>query len=229
MDVFCIIPPHHFPGLKVLTFLYKSSIVSIVHMTGGCSEGLGAFRFFFTPHSFISFDCCLLFSICVFISLCVASVALTLVFLCVCVFSSHPFWTSSSLDVPAGVTQEEGHTGFLVHLPSAVRALLFVARRIQPSLSLVDREVEFSYLGCTPPLTGLPSLRFYAVASSLFLLSVFLFVFYILSRRCPLLATFLSVLFCLLSLLISDFRFDLVWFRLSCDHGWIRSGSVNVR
>ena len=23
---------------------------------------------------------------------------------CVCVFSSHPFWTSSSLDVPAGVT-----------------------------------------------------------------------------------------------------------------------------
>ena len=43
---------------------------------------------------------------------------------CVCVFSSHPFWTSSSLDVPAGVTQEEGHTGFLIHLPSAVRALI---------------------------------------------------------------------------------------------------------
>ena len=62
---------------------------------------------------------------------------------CVCVFSSHPFWTSSSLDVPAGVTQEEGHTGFLTHLPSAVRALVFPARRIQPFLSLVDREVEF--------------------------------------------------------------------------------------
>ena len=60
---------------------------------------------------------------------------------CVCVFSSHPFWTSSSLDVPAGVTQEEGHTGFLIHLPFAVRALIFVARRIQPFLSLVDREV----------------------------------------------------------------------------------------
>ena len=44
-----------------------------------------------------------------------------------CVFSSHSFWTSSSLDVPAGVTQEEGHTGFLIHLPSAVRALIFVA------------------------------------------------------------------------------------------------------
>ena len=63
-----------------------------------------------------------------------------------CCFSSHPFWTSSSLDVPAGVTQEEGHTGFLIHLPSAVRALIFVARRIQPFLSLVDREVEFCVL-----------------------------------------------------------------------------------
>ena len=64
---------------------------------------------------------------------------------CVCVFSSHSFWTSSSLDVPAGVTQEEGHTGFLIHL-SAVRALIFLARRIQPFLSLVDCEVEFCVL-----------------------------------------------------------------------------------
>ena len=66
----------------------------------------------------------------------------------VCVFSSHSFWTtSSSLDVPAGVTQEEGHTGFLIHLlRSAVRALIFLARRIQPFLSLVDREVEFCVL-----------------------------------------------------------------------------------
>ena len=47
------------------------------------------------------------------------------------------------MDVPAGVTQEEGHTGFLVHLPSAVLALIFLARRIQQFLSLVDREVEF--------------------------------------------------------------------------------------
>ena len=67
------------------------------------------------------------------------------VILCVCVFSS-PFWTSSSLDVPAGVTQEEGHTGFFIHLLSAVRALIFLARRIQPFLSLVDREVEFCVL-----------------------------------------------------------------------------------
>ena len=60
-----------------------------------------------------------------------------------CVFSSHLFWTSSSLDVPAGVTQEECHTGILIHLLSAVRAFIFLARRIQPFLSLVDREVEF--------------------------------------------------------------------------------------
>ena len=60
------------------------------------------------------------------------------------VFSSHSFWTSSSLDVPAGVTQqEEGHTEFLIHLLSAVRALIFLARRIKPFLSLVDRKVEF--------------------------------------------------------------------------------------
>ena len=61
-------------------------------------------------------------------------------------FSSHSFWTSSSLDVPAGVAQEEGHTGFLIRLLSAVRALIFLARRIQPFLSLVDREVEFCVL-----------------------------------------------------------------------------------
>ena len=53
-----------------------------------------------------------------------------------------PFFLDVRLvDVPAGVTQEEGQTGFL-YLPSAVLALIFIARRIQPSLSLVDREVE---------------------------------------------------------------------------------------
>ena len=48
------------------------------------------------------------------------------------------------MDAPAGVTQE-GHTGFL-RLPSEVLALIFIARRIQPSFSLVDREVEL----CAP-------------------------------------------------------------------------------
>ena len=72
-----------------------------------------------------------------------------MILMCVCVFvfPSHSFWTSSSLDVPAGVTQqEEGHTGFFIHLLSAVRALVFLGRRIQPFLSLVDREVEFCVL-----------------------------------------------------------------------------------
>ena len=50
------------------------------------------------------------------------------------------------LEVPAGVTQEEGHTGFLIHLPSAVLTLIFIARRIQPFLSIVDREVEFGVI-----------------------------------------------------------------------------------
>ena len=50
------------------------------------------------------------------------------------------------MDVPAGVTQEEGNTGFSIHLLSAVLALIFLARRIQPLLSLVDREVEFCVL-----------------------------------------------------------------------------------
>ena len=44
------------------------------------------------------------------------------------------------------VTQEEGHTGFLIYLLSAVHALTFLARRVQPFLSLVDREVEFCVL-----------------------------------------------------------------------------------
>ena len=47
------------------------------------------------------------------------------------------------MDVPAGVTQEEGNTGFSIRLLSAVLGLIFIARRIQPFLSLIDREVEF--------------------------------------------------------------------------------------
>ena len=64
---------------------------------------------------------------------------------CVCVFflpnhSGHQVrWTYQ----PGSHRQEEGHTGFLIQLPSAVRALTFLARRIQPFLSLADREVEF--------------------------------------------------------------------------------------
>ena len=57
-----------------------------------------------------------------------------LIDVCVCflpIYSGQVRW-----DVPVGVTQEEGHTGFLIHLPSAVHAFVF----------LVDREVEFCVL-----------------------------------------------------------------------------------
>ena len=89
-----------------------------------------------------------------------------------------------------------------------------------------------SCLGCIPPLIGLPFLRFYAVVSSLFLLFVFS-NFFVYRDDVPLLATFLPVLLCLLSLLISERFSGLISFgsvyQVSCDHGWIRSGSVNVR
>ena len=63
---------------------------------------------------------------------------------CVCVVI--PFILDVKLvNASAGVTQDEGHTGFL-HLPSAVLALIFL--RTQPFLSLVDREVEF----CVPTI-----------------------------------------------------------------------------
>ena len=86
-----------------------------------------------------------------------------------------------------------------------------------------------SCLGCIPPLIGLPSLCFYAVGSSLFLLSVCFCLCSLFYRDDVLCWLLLVRPFLSLSMLISDSRFDLVWFRLSCDHGWIRSGSVNVR
>ena len=49
------------------------------------------------------------------------------------------------VDVPAGVTREQGHAGFL-RLPSAVLAFIFLARNIQSLFSLVDRKVEFGVL-----------------------------------------------------------------------------------
>ena len=43
---------------------------------------------------------------------------------CVFVFSSRSFWTPSSLDVPAGVTREEGHSIF--HPPSLYILVLYI-------------------------------------------------------------------------------------------------------
>ena len=48
-----------------------------------------------------------------------------------------------SVDIKFGGRTTRDHTGFLIHLLSAVRTFIFIARRIQPFLSLVDREVEF--------------------------------------------------------------------------------------
>ena len=60
------------------------------------------------------------------------------VVLCVCVFFQF------ILDVKIVGSTSRGHTGFPIHLPSAaVLALIFLVRRIQPFLSLVDREVKF--------------------------------------------------------------------------------------
>ena len=62
-------------------------------------------------------------------------------------FSSASRSRSSSLDVPAGVTQEECHIGFLIRLPSAVHAFIFLARRIQPFLpSSTVKYIEFGVL-----------------------------------------------------------------------------------
>ena len=89
------------------------------------------------------------------------------VFMCVCVFffSSHSF-----LDIKFVGRTSRGHTGgeshrIFIHLPSAMRALIFLARRIQPFLSLVDREVEFL---CTNDLIVLHSLSIF----------IYLFIFY---------------------------------------------------
>ena len=86
-----------------------------------------------------------------------------------------------------------------------------------------------SCLGCIPPLIGLPSLRFYAVGSSLFLLYVCFCLCSLFYRDDVLCWLLLARPFLYAFHAHLRFPVDLVWFRLSCDHGWIRSGSVNVR
>ena len=64
---------------------------------------------------------------------------------CVCVCVFFPFILDTKFVGRTSRGHTEGHTGFLIHL-SAVRAFIFLARRIQLFLSLVDREVEFCVL-----------------------------------------------------------------------------------
>ena len=66
-----------------------------------------------------------------------ADIGIQQLYVCVCVFF-FPF----ILDVKFVGSTSRGHTGFLIHLSSAVRAFIFLARRIQMFLSLVEREVE---------------------------------------------------------------------------------------
>ena len=86
-----------------------------------------------------------------------------------------------------------------------------------------------SCLGCIPPLIGLPFLRFYAV--KLYLVSTVCISFFLSIATMSFAGYFLvrSLLSAFPAYLRTFIRFDLVWFRLSCDHGWIRSGSVNVK
>ena len=61
-----------------------------------------------------------------------------IVCVCLCV-SCHPIYSGRQVcgRIPAGVTQEEGHTGFLIHLPSAVLALIFYLEKDSASSSTV--------------------------------------------------------------------------------------------
>ena len=82
-----------------------------------------------------------------------------------------PFILDAGLvDVPAGVTQEEGHTGLLIP-PSFCGACLNLFREKDPAVpSLVDREVEFS---CTRSTNELILLH---------LLGIFFFFFLCVSK-----------------------------------------------
>ena len=95
-----------------------------------------------------------------------------------------------------------------------------------------------SCLACIPPLIGLPLLR--SLLRSI-LCGCFLFVSFVCALVCVfrflLIATMSFAGYFLVRSLLSAFtpflracsRFGLVWLRLSCDHGWIRSDSINVR
>ena len=63
----------------------------------------------------------------------------------VCVYVVIPFILDVRLvDAPAGVTQEEDHTGFR-HLPSAVLAFIFIARIFSHSIPSSTVNSDFVY------------------------------------------------------------------------------------
>ena len=159
----------------------------------------------YIPHCFIWFDCCP-----PFLLLCVAFVVLVLVLVLVLALVFLP-----------GLYSAACRTG-LPFLRNLLRRMFFLALRV--SVYLLLRISMWLSLFLLFFLLLL-------VFCSCFCFFVFLFFCLICVpswRRCLLLATFLPVSLCLL--FFSDrpcSRLDLIWFRLSCDHGWIRSGSVN--
>ena len=68
--------------------------------------------------------------------------------MCVCVFSSYSFGTSSSLDVPAGVTQGEGRAGFIIHLPPEVRALITTMEKAMVGLREAREKGAMTFVEC---------------------------------------------------------------------------------
>ena len=74
----------------------------------------------------------------------------------VCVLSSYLFWTSGLWTYhQPGSHRRKVTQDYFFHLPSAVLALTFIARRNPPFLSLVDREVEFCVLQWVARYSGM--------------------------------------------------------------------------
>ena len=65
---------------------------------------------------------------------------------CVCVCVFFPFLLDVKWMYQPGSHRRKVTQDFFIHLPSAVHPFIFLARRIQPFLSLVDREVELYVL-----------------------------------------------------------------------------------
>ena len=61
---------------------------------------------------------------------------------CVCLLPIH---SGLSMDVPAGVTQEEGNTGFFIYLFSAVLALIFSREGLSHSFPSSTVKSKFVY------------------------------------------------------------------------------------
>ena len=134
-----------------------------------------------------------------------------------------------------------GHTRS-PHLPSAVIARIFIARRINPSLSLVDCTTVYcptvlhlkkknskktaayrdTFTSYSPGFRRLTNPHFYFTFVSSMSLAGGDVLCWLLSRW--------FLLFDFPSFFLRNYsRFVLVFFRLSRDHSWIRSGFVNVK